>query len=93
MRSGWTKAAAVVLYQGGFSRDRGIETLLEAIHDVPGAVLVLMGYGNLEELLRAEEAAGGRIRVLPPSRRRAALVGRLADVVAMPIQPSTRTTA
>jgi glycosyltransferase involved in cell wall biosynthesis len=88
---GLDPSAAVVLYQGGFSRDRGIEQLLEAIPGVPGAVLVLMGYGNLEEHLRAEEAkAGGRVRVLPavPPAELLSWVAS-ADVVAMPIQPST----
>ena len=35
----------VVLYQGGFSRDRGIEQLIAAIPSVASAVLVLLGYG------------------------------------------------
>ena len=60
----------LVLYQGGFSVDRGIEELLEAI-DGPdlGAVdaaAVFLGYGRLEPLL--EEAARrqpGRVFVLP----------------------------
>ena len=88
---GLDPSASVVLYQGGFSRDRGIEQLIEAVPTVPGAVLVLMGYGSLEELLRAEEArSGGRVRVLPavPPTELLAWVAS-ADVVAMPIQPTT----
>lgn len=88
---GLAAETAVVLYQGGFSRDRGIEELLVAIRAVPGAVLVLMGYGNLEQQLRAEEAsAGGRVRVLtavPPTELLAWVAS--ADLVAMPIQPTT----
>ena len=88
---GLDPAASVVLYQGGFSRDRGIEQLIEAVPTVPGAVLVLMGYGSLEELLRAEEArSGGRVRVLPavvPTELLSWVAS--ADVVAMPIQPTT----
>jgi glycosyltransferase involved in cell wall biosynthesis len=81
-----------VLYQGGFSRDRGIEQLLAAIDAVPGATLVLMGYGVLEGWLREVEAGrtDRRVRVMravPPSELLAWV--RAADVVAMPIQPST----
>ena len=83
----------VVLYQGGFSRDRGIEQLIEAIPAVPDAVLVLLGYGNLQaELERraAEPALAGRVRILPavPPDELLDWVAA-ADVVAMPIQPST----
>ncbi len=84
-------ATRVVLYQGGFSRDRGIEELIEAIPAIPGAVLVLMGYGSLEEQLRAEASrSAGRICVLPavPPTELLAWVAS-ADVVAMPIQPTT----
>ncbi len=83
----------VVLYQGGFSRDRGIEQLIEAIPDVPNAMLVLLGYGVLEPELRriaADPLHAGKVAVLPavpPDE----LIGWVAsaDVVAMPIQPST----
>jgi glycosyltransferase involved in cell wall biosynthesis len=85
--------ARVVLYQGGFSRDRGIEQLIAAIPSVRNAVLVLLGYGVLQaELERraADPGLGGRVRILP-----AVAPGELlswvasADVVAMPIQPTT----
>jgi len=83
----------VVLYQGGFARDRGIEQLIAAIPSIDGAVLVLLGYGPLlAELVAraADPALGGRLRVLPavpPGE----LLGWVAaaDVVAMPIQPTT----
>ena len=81
----------VVLYQGGFSRERGIEQLVEAIPAIPDAVLVLLGYGVLEEQLRAiARASGGRVHVLPAVEPAALLAWvASADVVAMPIQPST----
>jgi glycosyltransferase involved in cell wall biosynthesis len=83
----------VVVYQGGFSRDRGIEQLIEAIPSVPGATLVLLGYGSLQaelEAIAADPATGGRVRIVPavpPDE----LLGWIAsaDVVAMPIQPTT----
>ena len=65
---GLDPATRVVLYQGGFSRGRGVEQLLEAIHRVPDAVLVAMGYGALEADFRAaaaDEANRGRFHVLP----------------------------
>lgn len=66
-------ATRVVLYQGGFSRGRGVEQLIRAIHLVPNAVLVVMGYGALEAEFRAAADAPanrGRIHVLaavPPT--------------------------
>jgi glycosyltransferase involved in cell wall biosynthesis len=91
-RLGLDPGIRVVLYQGGFSRDRGIEQLLEAIPSIEGAVLVLLGYGVLEDELRGRIAAGGlgrQVHILPavpPDE----LLGWVAsaDVVAMPIQPS-----
>ena len=92
-RLGLEPGVAVVLYQGGFSRERGIEQLITAIRDVPNAVLVLLGYGTLRgelDAIAADPASGGRIHVLdavPPAE----LIDWVAaaDIVAMPIQPST----
>ncbi len=90
---GLAASERVVLYHGGFSRDRGIEQLMAAIGSVPGATLVLMGYGKLEaELARAaaDPAHRGRIRMLPAVEPAELLRWvASADVVAMPIQPST----
>ena len=90
---GLDPAVRVVLYQGGFSRDRGIEQLLAAIPDVPGAVLVLLGYGMLREELEAriaEPALAGLVHIVPavPPTELLDWVAS-ADVVAMPIQPTT----
>ena len=65
----------IVLYQGGFSVDRGIEELIAALDEEPlrrlGAAVVLLGYGRLRERLAAEAARHpGRLHVLdavPPS--------------------------
>jgi glycosyltransferase involved in cell wall biosynthesis len=83
----------VVLYHGGFSRERGIEELIAAIGAVPGAVLVLMGYGLLEDEIRAaadRPELSGRVFVVPavPPSELLDWVAA-ADVVAMPIQPTT----
>ena len=90
---GLDPATRVVVYQGGFSRDRGIEQLIAAIPDVPGATLVLLGYGSLQgelERVAADPATGGRVRVMaavPPTELLDWIAS--ADVVAMPIQPTT----
>jgi len=41
----------VVLYSGGLSTQRGLENLVEAMVDVPDAVLVILGEGPLREEL------------------------------------------
>jgi glycosyltransferase involved in cell wall biosynthesis len=83
----------IVLYQGGFSSGRGIPELIDAMADVPGAHLAVLGYGPMEADLRARAARphlGGRVSVLP-----AVAPGELldwvasADVVAIPIQGDT----
>jgi glycosyltransferase involved in cell wall biosynthesis len=66
---------AVVLYQGGFSVDRGIEQLVEALDEPPldglDLVGVFIGYGRLREWLdRAAARRPGRmviIDAIPPS--------------------------
>lgn len=92
-RLGLPSDVRVVLYQGGFAPSRGIEQLLDTITLVPRAVLVLMGYGPLADRLAArvsEPDLTGRAFVLPAVPP-AELIGYVAaaDVVAMPIQPST----
>ena len=86
--------ARIVLYHGGLSADRGIEQLIQALAIVPPSVHVaLLGYGPLEaELTRraGEPGLAGRLHVLPavPPAELLEWVGS-ADVVAMPIQPTT----
>jgi glycosyltransferase involved in cell wall biosynthesis len=67
-RLGLDAETRVVLYQGGFSVGRGVEQLMEAIHQVPNAVLVLMGYGALEADFGAAAARPenrDKVHVLP----------------------------
>ena len=83
----------VVLYHGGLFPERGIEQLIAAMPEIPGADLVLMGYGVLAAALPALIAASpaaDRIHLLPavPPDELHDWVAA-ADVVAMPIQPST----
>jgi glycosyltransferase involved in cell wall biosynthesis len=60
---------AVVLYQGGFSVDRGIEELVAALDAPPlrdrDVAAVFLGYGRLREWLAAEaQRRPGRVAVL-----------------------------
>ncbi|MEO7665109.1 MAG: glycosyltransferase [Candidatus Limnocylindrales bacterium] len=85
----------VVLYHGGFMRDRGLPELLAAMR-TPGleaAHLALMGTGALEADLRSLADApdlAGRVHFLPPVPP-AELLDWVAsaDVGAMPNQPRT----
>jgi glycosyltransferase involved in cell wall biosynthesis len=93
-RLGLEPETRVVLYQGGFSRDRGIEQLIEALPLLPErTVLVLLGYGSLQAELERQAAVPAlvdRLFVLPAVAPSELLEWvESADVVAMPIQPST----
>ena len=64
-------AAASILYQGGYSVDRGIEELVAALAEPSlralDAVAVFMGFGRLEAWLRERAAADpDHVVVLPP---------------------------
>jgi len=67
---GIRKEEALVLYQGGFLPHRGLENLIAAIAMLPEVKLVMMGWGRLEEDLRALADAmgliGKRVFFLPP---------------------------
>jgi len=93
--AGIPEGTPVVLYHGGFQRDRGLEILAEAMTHprISAAHLVLLGFGPLEaslQTLAAEARFEGRIHVMPavpPDE----LLERVAsaDVSAMPNQPRT----
>ncbi len=60
----------IVLFQGGFSIDRGLEELVSAVNDplirALNVALVFMGYGRLQAYLEnAARAWPGRLHVLP----------------------------
>lgn len=69
--AGGSLDAPILLYQGAFREDQGIEELLpalagDALRDVP-LVTAFMGFGRMEARLReAAAVAAGRIVVLPP---------------------------
>ena len=67
--TGIAPSRPIILYQGGFSVDRGIEELIAALDDAAlrelGAAVVLLGYGRLRERLGAEaDRRPGRLFVL-----------------------------
>jgi glycosyltransferase involved in cell wall biosynthesis len=84
---------AVVLYQGILTMERGIEESMDAILEVLSAVLVLMGFGMLEESLTEQVSRPpylGRVLLLPPVPPEDLLVwSASADVLVMAIQPTT----
>ncbi len=85
--------AAVVLYHGYLFPHRGIERLFEAIALVPGAHLVVMGFGPRFGAYEAQAAAlphATRVHVVPgvPPESLIDWVAS-ADVAAMPIEGNT----
>ena len=93
--AGLPPGTPIVLYHGGFTRDRGLLELADAMRE-PGldaAHLVLLGFGPLEGDLQArarEARAAGRIHVLaavPPDQLAEWVAA--ADMGAMPNQPRT----
>jgi glycosyltransferase involved in cell wall biosynthesis len=92
-RLGLRSSTRIVLYQGLFVVDRGIEQAMDAILEVPDAVLVLMGFGNLVDHYRGLAASAryaGHVQVIdavPPQDL--LLWSASSDVMVMLYQPST----
>ena len=91
--TGLPAEVSIVLYQGQLTTERGIEQAMDAILQVPGAVLALLGFGSREGMYRAmaeDPPYAGRVILLPavpPSELLAWTAS--ADVMVMPIQPTT----
>jgi glycosyltransferase involved in cell wall biosynthesis len=90
---GLPAATAIVLYQGQLLSERGIEQAMEAILEVPRAVLVLLGFGPLEGEFRTRARSpryAGRVFLLPPVAPDELLAWTAsADVSVMPILPTS----
>jgi glycogen synthase len=87
---------AIVLYQGLLRAGRGLEVIVRAMEDVPGAALVLIGDGPQRDGIArlASASLGGRAHLLPftPPDELAALT-RSADVglcILEPVSESVR---
>ncbi|MEQ9186399.1 MAG: glycosyltransferase [Cryomorphaceae bacterium] len=80
----------VILFQGGFTKGRGIETLLEAMVGMEGAQLVLMGWGPLEQELKGLSyrlGLPGKAHFIPPvSQDELIAVSAQADIGVIPYQ-------
>ncbi len=90
---GLSADTSVALYQGILTIERGIEQAMEAILDVPSAVLVLLGFGPLEKHfadLSSRAPYLGRVLLLPAVPPDDLLLwSASADVLVMAIQPTT----
>jgi glycosyltransferase involved in cell wall biosynthesis len=90
---GLAPATSVVLYQGQLNTERGIEEAADAVLEIPGAVLVLLGFGVREEHYRAltrEPPYAGHVfhlPAVPPSELLAWTAS--SDVLVMAIQPTS----
>jgi glycosyltransferase involved in cell wall biosynthesis len=63
------RAEPIVLYQGGFTPHRGLQTLVRSAGELVRGRIVLMGWGRLEEELRElvlQEGIGDRVRIVDP---------------------------
>jgi glycosyltransferase involved in cell wall biosynthesis len=91
--TGIPAATPIALYQGQLMSERGIEQTMDAILEVPDAVLVLLGFGDWAQRFRAQSEAPpyrGRVIVMPAVTP-AELIDWTAssDVMVMAIQPTT----
>ena len=90
---GLPASTRIVLYQGLFLTDRGIEQGMDAIVQVPDAVLVLLGFGSLQERLSVAAARppyAGKVFLIPAVPPEDLVTWTAsADVMLMAIQPST----
>jgi glycosyltransferase involved in cell wall biosynthesis len=90
---GITPDTRVVLYQGGLLSDRGIEQGMEAIAEVPSAVLAIMGFGSAETEISALAESPrhrDRVRMLAPVPPDDLLDWTASsDVMLMAIQPTS----
>jgi glycosyltransferase involved in cell wall biosynthesis len=87
------ESTAIVLYQGGLMSDRGIEQAMDAILEIPEAVLCLLGFGPMRDQLIDRTATApyaGRVYVLDPVPPERLLEWTAsADVSVMAIQPTS----
>lgn len=87
------RQAARVIYQGIYTRDRGLEEMIRSARWFESAELSLRGYGDLEPRLRALVKAEGleaRVHFLPPAEPDR-LVESLEgfDIGVVPYRPTT----
>lgn len=92
-RFGLSAAARVVLFQGGYTATRNLESLVEAFRHVadPGIHLVMLGWGEAQyrlERVARRHSLGRRVHFHPKVPQDALLAyTRSADVGIIPYQP------
>lgn len=81
----------IVLYQGGFTPHRGLPTLVRSAHELARGMIVLMGWGRLEDELRALIAREGledRVRIAGPvPQEQVVAYAACATVGVIPYEP------
>lgn len=81
----------IILYQGGFTAHRGLHELVDAAAQLDRGVVVLMGWGLLEDELKSRVRDRGledRVRIIPPATPDELLaVTRGADIGVIPYKP------
>jgi glycosyltransferase involved in cell wall biosynthesis len=81
----------IVLYQGGFSPNRGIEQLVDAACFLDRGVVLLMGWGNIEDALARrirENNLEGRVVIIGPAAQHELVEFTAgADVGVIPYRP------
>ncbi len=70
--AGLDSSERILLYQGGYSRHRGLEDLVRAAAGLPeGWTLVMMGWGGIEQHLRSiatkADPSSAKVRFIPPA--------------------------
>lgn len=83
----------IVLYHGGYMKDRGLEELIKAFEHVNGnVVLHLRGFGPIEEELRniaKDLIKAGKVVFCPPvSMRELVTAAQSADIGIIPYKPT-----
>lgn len=71
-RAGVSKDELIILYQGGYSTGRGLEELILSMQYVKKGVLVMMGWGPIEEDLRAlarKHNLERKVSFIPPAEQ------------------------
>ncbi|HSZ74140.1 MAG TPA: glycosyltransferase [Rhizomicrobium sp.] len=68
--AGLPRSEKILLYQGSYTGDRGLETLVRAGNLLPdGWTLVMMGWGPTEQELRRIAGASPKVRFVPAAPR------------------------
>jgi len=68
--AGLPRAEKILLYQGSYTQDRGLQTLVRAGDLLPdGWTLVMMGWGPIEQELRAIAGTSSKVRFIPAAPR------------------------